>query len=223
VSGSPLVPAPVYGLRTWTARSGPDGERLGGPHQDAAWPAGGEWLEARCRRTPEHAAPAPGCECGIHAWHPSPASARRVLAGRWQVPGVLEARGAIEVHEEGFRAQQARPYALVAAPGRNAPMIGRLAAAHGVPVVAVDGPQALLAWCRERGLGLGPDVVALLIGAEEIEAGRRARRRAAVRARLRIAVTVAVAVALLVGGMLVAKDPPGERTLTGRAGEIHTH
>src|SRR5688500_16594146 len=109
---TPLVPTPVYGLRTWTVSGERPDERLAGAYRNAPpWPAGGAWLEAVC---PEgHSAPAPQCSCGVHAWHPRARAARRILAGRGEVPGIVEASGAIEVHEDGFRAQRARPYALV--------------------------------------------------------------------------------------------------------------
>ena len=57
------------------------------------------------------------CSCGIHAWHPRRASARRILRSRFDLPGIVEADGAVEVHEDGFRAQRARPYASSASPG----------------------------------------------------------------------------------------------------------
>ena len=47
---------------------------------------------------------AAGCGCGIHAWHPRRASARRILRSRFDLPGIVEADGAVEVHEDGFRA-----------------------------------------------------------------------------------------------------------------------
>jgi hypothetical protein len=218
----PLVPTPVYGLRTWTVRGERPDERLAGAYRDAApWPAGGAWLEASCSGAEGHSAPAPQCSCGVHAWHPRRRAARRILAGRREVPGIVEASGAIEVHEDGFRAQRARPYALLLAPGRNAALAHRLGEAYQVPVVEVAGPDDVLGWCREHGLGLGEPVVADLLGADELEAQRRARK-AKVRATvLRIAVAAVVASLLLVLG-LVATDPPGDRQLNGRAGEVRT-
>ncbi len=75
VSAAPLVPSPLYGLRTWTVA---DGERLSGPQQDAAWPLGGALarggLRARCPSTPRRS---PDCACGVHALHPTPQTARR--------------------------------------------------------------------------------------------------------------------------------------------------
>jgi hypothetical protein len=217
MNDTPLVPARLYGLRTWSVRGDHGAERLAGRQQDAAWPAGGGWLEAACAEHPDHRAPAPACDCGIHALHPTRAAARRVLAPRGAIPGIVEAQGAIELHADGFRAERARPYALLVAPGRNAQLVARLAATHAAEVVDVDGPDAVLAWCRERGLGLAPSVLAELLGSDRLtEAERGTRRRRRVNA-LRIAAVAAV-VALLVGLGLLATDDPGDRKLSGRAG-----
>jgi hypothetical protein len=223
VSDAPLVPTSVYGLRTWTVVGDAGNERLGGPQQDATWPPAGAWLEATCARTPEHAAPVRGCGCGIHAWHPARRSARRIFAGRREIPGVVEARGAIEVHDDGFRAERARPYALALAPGRNAELMRRLAAAYGVQVVDVGGPDDLLAWCRSHGLGLDESVVATLLGPAEVAERRRARRRKARADALRVGAAIVVAALLVLLGLQVAVDPPGDRVLHGRTGEIHVH
>jgi hypothetical protein len=221
VSDAPLVATPVYGLRTWTVSGERPDERLAGSYRDAPWPAGGAWLEASCPSAEGHSAPAPGCGCGVHAWHPRPRAARRILAGRREIPGIVEASGAIEVHEDGFRAEWARPYALLLAPGRNAALIHRLGAAYHVPIVDVGGADAVLAWCRAHGLGLSAPVVAELLGPDELDARRRTRR-ARVRANaFRLAAAVVIAALLVVLG-LVATDPPGERALSGRAGEVRT-
>lgn len=219
---TPLIPTPVYGLRTWTVSGEHPDERLAGAYRDAApWPAGDAWLEAVCPSAEGHSAPAPGCGCGIHAWHPRPRAARRILAGRREIPGIVEASGAIEVHEDGFRGERARPYALLLAPGRNAPLVHRLAHAYGVPVVEAADADAVLGWCSEHGLGLTAPVVAELLGADELDARRRTRR-AKVRANaFRLAAAVVIAALIAVLGV-VATDPPGERPLSGRAGEVQT-
>lgn len=219
MSDLPLVPSPLYGLRTWTVVGDAGSERLAGPHQTLTWPPAGAWLEATCAAG--HVSPARDCACGVHAWHPRPRWARRVFATRGTVPGVVEASGAIEVHEDGFRAQRARPYALVLPPGRNARLVGRLAVAYGVPVVEADNPDAVLDWCRARGLGLDEAVVTELLGPAAEERRRVSRRRARTQALRTAAVLAAVALLLVLG--LVATDRPGDRTLYGRTGEIHVH
>jgi hypothetical protein len=221
VSDPPLVAAPLYGLRAWTV-VGPKGdERLAGPQRRAPWPAGGEWLEASCDQSPEHRPPGPDCGCGVHAWHPSRRAARRVLASRRQIPGIIEATGATELHRDGFRAERARPYALVLLPGRNARLVQRLADEYAVEVVEADGPNDLLSLCRDRGLGLDEATVTNLLGPETEETWRRARRKRIRRDLLRLAALVAVVALLVVAALELATYPPGERTLQGRTGEVH--
>jgi hypothetical protein len=213
----PLVPGPIYGLRTWTVSGEPGHERLTGPHRTTPWPVGGAPLEAVCSATPPHSPPSAACECGLHAWHPSRASARRVCGVRREVPGILEASGAVELHPDGFRAERGRPYALVLLPGGNARRLERLAEAYGAELLRLDGPDALLAHCRNRGLGLGEDVVAELLGPETSAVRRRRRRRRGALAAVGVA---AVAVAL--AGIAVAVDPGTEhgKVVKGRAGEV---
>jgi hypothetical protein len=221
VSDAPLVATPVYGLRTWTVSGERPDERLAGSYRDAPWPAGGAWLDASCPGAEGHRAPAPRCGCGIHAWHPRPRAARRILAGRREIPGIVEARGAIEVHEDGFRAERARPYALLLAPGRNAALMHRLGETYHVPIVDAGGADEVLDWCRAQGLGLSPPVVAELLGPDVLDARRRARH-AKVRANaFRLAAVVVVAALIVVLG-LVATDSPGDRVLSGRAGEVRS-
>jgi hypothetical protein len=217
MSDAPLIPGPLYGLRTWRVVAEDGVELLSAPHRGTTWPTGGEWLEATCERG-GHAAPTAGCDCGIHAFHPRRATARRVLAARREVPGIVEAEGPTEVHEDGFRAARARPYALVIAPGRNAKQIARLAEAYGVGVLELRRPDDMVAHCRERGLGLDEPVVAQLLGPGGQHAEARRRRASA----LRIAAAVALAaILLLAGSQLLPETPPGHE-LTGRAGEVRT-
>jgi hypothetical protein len=223
LSDTPLVPTPLFGLRTWTVVGEKGAERLVGLHQRATWPLGGAWLAATCMQSSGHHPPAPDCGCGIHAWHPSRRSARRVLASRRETAGIVEARGAIEVHEDGFRAERARLYALVLAPGRNAPLVRRLAEAYAAQVVEADDADAVLAFCRARGLGLDESVVAQLLGPEKAEERRRARRKRAGADALRLAAAAAVVALLVVIVRQVSPDPPGDRVLHGRTGEIHIH
>jgi hypothetical protein len=217
VNDTPLFADPLYGLRFWRVTADDDGELLAAPHQGTHWPPGGEWLEARCPHG--HSAPAPGCDCGVHAWHPRRTSARDVLAHRGTVGGIVEARGAIEVHENGIRAARARPHALIVTPGCNQALLRRLAARYRAEPVEVRGPRALLAYCREHDIGLGEDVVGELLGVDPVKR-RRARFR---HDALRVAAALTISALLVVLGLVVAGDPPGDRTLFGRAGEIHTH
>jgi hypothetical protein len=220
VSDTPLFPEPVYGLRTWTVVGDRGAERLAAPQRGDAWPPGGVWAEASCARSPEHRAPADGCVCGLHALHPSRRSARRILSGRREIPGIVEARGQIEVHEDGFRAERARPYVLLLLPGRNARLLERLGKAYGAQVVEVNGADAVLTLCRERNFGLDESGVAHLLGPATAERYRRARRERMRAAALRLAAVVVLSVLLVVAGLALLTDPPGERVLNGRTGEI---
>jgi hypothetical protein len=219
MTGAPLVATPLYGLRTWTVTGEQGAERLSGPYQGAPWPTGGAWLESSCQEG--HDPPGPGCTCGVHGWHPRPRAARRILAARREIPGIVEARGAIEVHEDGFRAEQARPRALILAPGRNAALLQRLAEAYDVPVVEARDAQAVLAWCSEHELGLTEPVVAELLGSAELDAHHRTRRAKRRAEALRLAAVLAVVAALVAIGLLAATDPSG-RVLQGRTGEVTT-
>lgn len=220
MSDTPLFPDPVYGLRTWTVVGDRGAERLAAPQRGEAWPPGGAWAEASCARSPEHRAPAPNCVCGLHALHPSRRSARGILSGRREIPGIAEARGQIEVHEDGFRAERARPYVLLLLPGRNARLLERLGKAYGAEVVEVDGADAVVTLCRERNLGLDESGVAQLLGPATAERYRRVRRERMRAAALRIVAVVAVAALLVVAGLALVTDPPGERVLKGRTGDI---
>lgn len=221
MSDAPLVAGSLFGLRTWRVVADDGGESLAGPMHRTRWPAGGDWLRAACPTG--HRAPAAGCDCGVYGWHPRRRSARDVLAVRGVVPGIVEAQGPVEVHEDGFRAQRGRPYALVVAPGRNVQLIRRVAARYDAAVIEVAGPAALLAYCREHRLGMDERVVAELLGIGDPSERQRAKLRKARTDLLRVAVAVVVSALLVALGLAVSTDPPGERTLYGRTGEVHTH
>jgi hypothetical protein len=219
VTEAPLIPAPLYGLRTWRLAADERGESLRATSHATQWPSDGEWLEASCTSSGDHSAPAAGCSCGIHAWHPRRNSARRVLASRFDLPGIVEAAGAVEVQEDGFRAERGRPYALVVTPGRNKNQAVRLAERYRAQVVEVAGADALLAWCRDRGLGIDERTVDELLGPERVEEQREARRRRRRTDGLRIAVVAAIAaVALLVGYLF--ESGPTSHGIFGRAGWV---
>lgn len=222
MTDTPLFADSLYGLRFWRVTVDASGDEwLSAPHQDTPWPPGGQWLHAQCPTG--HGAPAAGCDCGAHAWHPRRRSVRDVLAVRGSVPGIVEAQGSIEVHEDGFRAERARPHALLATPYANRALIQRLADRYAASVVEVSGPRALLAYCRARSIGMNDEVVASLLGQGDPAERKRARFRQAGKNALRMAVAFAIAVAMVVLGLELAVDPPGDRTLFGRSGEVHTH
>jgi hypothetical protein len=218
VSDTPLFADPLYGLRFWRVASDEGDELLIGPHQNALWPPGGQWLYARC---PDgHGAPAPGCDCGAHAWHPRRRSVRDVLGSRGTVAGIVEAQGAIEVHEDGIRAARARPHALVLTPGCNEALVRRLADRYGAGLIEVRGPRQLLSYCREHHIGMGEDVVTELLGTGDPRPRRRAKFR---RDALRVAVALAVTTLLTVLGSQLVVEPSGDHALFGRTGWVQTH
>jgi hypothetical protein len=222
VSDEPLVPGPLYGLRTWRVVSDDGRERLAGLFHGGEWPIGGEWLDAICATAGEHRSPAADCGCGIHAWHPTPASARRVLASRRELAGVVEARGAVEVHEEGFRAERARPHALVASRDRNVKLVRRLAETYGAEVIEARRPCDVLAWCRERSLGLDEHVVADLLGGPGwVTSSRRWRRTRRRNNVLRVGAALVLATVMVGLGAHFAVDAPGPKTVYGRTGWVH--
>jgi hypothetical protein len=220
-SDAPLLAGPLYGLRTWVVVGEPGAERLAGPQSGTPWPDGGAWLEATCATDPSHAAPEHDCVCGLHAWHPDAHNARRVLAARREVAGVVECDGTIEVHPEGFRAQRGRPHAIVVTPLRNPALAGRLARAYDAEVAEVAGPDALVDWCRERGLGLDAPVVDALLGPDAAAATRREGRRRGRRLVAGLVAWILVAVLLALGAAIALPDPPGPRDVYGRAGHVH--
>jgi hypothetical protein len=136
---------------------------------------------------------------------------------RSEVPGILEASGAVEVHADGFRAERGRPHALVLLPNRDARRLERLAEAYDVELLRLDGPRELLADCRERSLGLAQSVVTELVDTESLAANRRQRRRRAVLTGVSLA-----AAAVVLAGIAIAVDPGVEhgKVLNGRTGEI---
>jgi hypothetical protein len=145
---------------------------LTGQAQQVPWRAERP-TKARCQSHRHHRAPREGCGCGLYALHPSRSSATRVFGssrpgyGLQQVAGIVEAWGTVEVHEEGFRAEYARPFALIL-PRRLAgtdvgALIRQLAARYGCQVLELDGHGSLLAFCGRHNLGLSVPVVTELL------------------------------------------------------------
>jgi hypothetical protein len=119
-AGRPLVPGSLRGYRTWQPahrhERAPDGvlplTSLTRPH--VVW---SPTLTARCvprdtgcpspgPSTPpaDHAAPQPGCNCGIYGWY-GPDDTGMLDA---RVFGAIQASGLILMGERGFRAERAR-------------------------------------------------------------------------------------------------------------------
>jgi hypothetical protein len=215
----PLVAGPLYGLRSWAIVGPPGEERLAGPQRGTPWPAGGAWLNATCERDPDHSAPAHDCVCGIHVLHPDETNARRVLAPRREIAGVVECDGPVEVHPDGFRARRGRPYALVLSPGRYPALVHRLARVYDAQVVEVRRPADLERWCRERGLGLTPTVVDEILGTGTVRAWRQASRHRARLGVVRVVAALLVALAIAAAVYVALPDPRGPHYVYGRTGK----
>lgn len=223
MNADPLLPGRLYGLRTWRVVDADGRPHLAGPYEHMPWPAGGLAVEAVCTHGGDHPAPAPGCQCGVHAFHPRRKSARRVLGNRVEIPGILEAWGDVQVHDSGFRAAYGRPFALVLQPGRNARLIRELAREYRSEVLELRTPSELLDHCRARGLGLEEAVVDELLAPGQAPARRRARRRQARANVLRVAAAVIIGMVMFALGQRLFEDPHGTEVLYGRTGAITVH
>lgn len=219
----PLLPGRLYGLRTWRVVDADGHPQLAGPYRNTPWPTAGQPMQAVCTEGRAHAAPAPDCQCGVHALHPRRRSARRVLAGRRDVPGLLEAWGDVELHESGFRAAYGRPHALILQPGRNERLIRELAGEYRADVIELRKPDELLAHCRALKLGFDEAVVDELLAPGKADQRRRARRRRARTNVLRVVGAVTIGVAMWVAGTQLLVDPHGTRVLYGRTGPVTVH
>jgi hypothetical protein len=184
---APVVPGRLYGLRAWTVTGG---ARLGSLAQQGSWAKGSKATKARCAAGRGHRAPAGDCGCGLYALHPtvaqcqsSFAKARRAArAGgtSGDVFGIVAAWGEVELHESGFRAEYARPHALLLPAGAGDGYTRRvraLAAGHDAEVWEVDSGHRLHRRCVEENLGLSEVAVNELLGAELRRQVRRDRLR----------------------------------------------
>ena len=146
----PLIAGVIHGVRKWEV----DHDRKGNPrllgYADFAWQPWGRPTIAACHARYDSSfnhpngepAPATRCTCGLYAHHPwarSPVEDYDLLAGvspedDWLV-GVVEAWGQIEIHEDGFRTQFARPILLIASTptnsrGESSDLLDRVAAEY---------------------------------------------------------------------------------------------
>jgi hypothetical protein len=124
---------------------------------------GAEEVHAECT-SGLHDAPAERCHCGLNAWHQ--------FGKDWDasemVGGVVIGRGAVRVHWDGWRAEYARPAALVfgagsvrnidldpatralSRDGSEEQLVRALAAKIGVPAVAVAELEAFVSFLDAR-------------------------------------------------------------------------
>ena len=180
----PLIAGRIHGVRVWTIGLTDGTAELRG-HGDEPWAPDGKPTVARClsggrrrRRRVAHRPPIADCSCGLYALHPHAgrqgmygfsrvAHKRAGDAFPEEVAGIVEAWGRIELHEDGFRAQFARPHTLaLIGPSRDSDVgsvIVRLARRYGAEVVEVESTEELAEYCRERSLGLDPATVRSLV------------------------------------------------------------
>jgi hypothetical protein len=112
-----------------------------------------EWSLFEGRRvlepSPQHPAPMDGCECGLYSWrHPSPQWGEDPLrSSPPRVIGAVASWGAIQVHDDGFRAQHACVVALAFHPSTQPEALAaleRIAGRYRVDLVPLGdlGPAA---------------------------------------------------------------------------------
>jgi hypothetical protein len=114
---APDLIEPVVGFRNWRIlRTGPARGELSSPYFPVTWSE--QVMRAECRRwrTTEallethHAAPQPGCGCGIRAYH-TPTGEFSMVDYR-AVSGIVTVWGRIEIGTDEMRAELARVEAL---------------------------------------------------------------------------------------------------------------
>ncbi len=170
-----LVAGPIHGLREWPIYTvaGGDGLWLGTTAAPVLWPKDRP-AKAECTRcdASDHAPPARNCSCGLYALHPIAPAARRFLNARaggaaGMSVGLIKAWGTIEVHEDGFRAEYARPEALILVEDPRGAGLNRvhveqckrLADAYDVPILEFEDVSGFEDHCRIHGLGLAERTV----------------------------------------------------------------
>lgn len=101
----------ALGFRAWDLQNGilrPIGAGT------AIWDGGNE-VRATCGKGVVHRAPDQNCECGLYAWHSFENMMNDAMnsgARENRVWGAVVARGRLEVHRDGFRAEYMRPVML---------------------------------------------------------------------------------------------------------------
>jgi hypothetical protein len=158
----------MYGLRTWRVRWSANRPILSGVFQSTAWAGGLEATRARCRGRGrnQHRAPDPNCRCGIYGMHPNQIGewfemTRRPFDWGPTVHGIVEAWGRVELHEDGFRAEFARPHAIVHVEGYGSWNDSReVAEALRIEHLSFEKVAEVAAYCESHGLGMDAATVA---------------------------------------------------------------
>lgn len=141
---------PLVGIRGWRYKDG----KLWSCYRDVEWPVGSP-LNSECihplafpyiegghkEKSKQHAPPTRTCTCGIYAlneWEPSnPKSVRPWPSDA--ITGLIHGWGHIVLGSKGFRAQYAKPIALVSRPRstKMTAIIDSLAEVYGIEIITV--------------------------------------------------------------------------------------
>jgi hypothetical protein len=103
VTDAPDLIEPIVGFRNWRVVDG----ALTSPYSGAEWHE--SLMCARCL-VASHAAPHPGCDCGVSAYHEP--QLRFSTVDFRGVSGIVTLWGRVEVHDDRMRAEFARIEAL---------------------------------------------------------------------------------------------------------------
>jgi hypothetical protein len=165
------MPGPVHGIRAWRVKLDESGRICLTGLNGTPWCPDGKSTAARCC-VKRHRAPAGSCDCGLYAVHPWVASGweQALLHARPEegcVVGIAEAWGRLQLHDDGFRAQYARPLALgaIAAPRstERTELVDLVARIYVADVVEVADLAGLEGYCREREVGMSRSAVDSLL------------------------------------------------------------
>jgi hypothetical protein len=119
------APEPVFGFRAWSVHgTGSLRSRFGAER----WEPGADFT-AHCKAWPDGPCPHCDCVCGVHAFR----DLRHLKSwrGGTHVTGAVALWGRIIEHELGFRAEHARPVALI-----ESHYAQRVADVYGLPVLS---------------------------------------------------------------------------------------
>ena len=172
-SDPPLIAGAVHGIRTWSMLWTHEGDVALTGFGGYQWERGGRATRAECDAHRAGRAPDPECGCGLYALHPRAGAEGRLALGSPAAPdsqvvtGIVEAWGRVELHADGFRAEYARPVALLLVgdwEGSDyAAVVRRLADRYGARVLSLRDPAELAAYCGRRELGLAEGTVRSLL------------------------------------------------------------
>ena len=165
-----LLPSTLQAVRAWdmVPEGGTGRTLLGSIAQAMIWPTGGFTAECLAGQPHSVGPPAPGCSCGVYAFHPYAVEGNRLFDApdHEEVLGVIETRGRVEVHEAGIRAEHADIVALlveVSAGEEYLAQASRAAATYGAELVPLNGAEQFKRYLRDEVRGLDQGYVERLL------------------------------------------------------------